>query len=182
MAKKFRQLDEAFNWIFEPRSKKQQVERIKEVASSNQTVVPFVRWGVGAEKVEWDLPEGIPEQTKVGPGYIEDDIPQGMGDSTLTLEFRRIKQFTDPNANIKNLPPWKQEGNWASILEGVHHKEAEFLTAVKDQQLISLYPKLEGILETLGITEYVKPKKTKYKPKDVSKKMEELKAKVDFTK
>ena len=177
MAKKFRQLDEAFDWIFEPRSKKQQVERIKELAAGNQTVVPFVRWGVGAEKVEWGLPEGIPDKTD-----IEDDIPQGMGESTLALEFRRIKQFTDPNSNVKNLPPWKQEGLWASILEGVHHKEAEILTAVKDQQLIALYPKLEGILETLGITEYVKPKKKKYKAKDISKKMEDLKAKVDFTK
>lgn len=177
MARKFRQLDEAFDWVFESRNKKQQVERIKEVAAGNQTVVPFVRWGVGAEKVEWGLPEGIPDKTK-----IEDDIPQGMGETTLTLEFRRIKQFTNPNSNVKNLPPWKQEGSWASILEGVHWKEAEILTAVKDQQLISLYPKLEGILETLGITEYVKPKKKKYKAKDISKKMEDLKAKVDFTK
>jgi len=182
MARKFRQLDEAFDWIFEPRSKKQQVERIKEVASVNQTIVPFVRWGVGADKPDWGLPEGIPDQTKVGRGYIEDDVPEGMGESTLTLEFRRIKQFTDPNANIKNLPPWKQEGNWAGILEGVHHKEATFLTAVKDQQLLSLYPKLEGILGTLGITNYVKPKKKKYKAKDVSDKMEAMKAKVDFTK
>ena len=176
MARKFRQLNEAFDWIFEPRGKKAQVDRIKEVAASNQTVVPFVRWGVGADQPDWGVPEGHPERTK-----IEDDIPDGMGGTTLTLEFRRIKQFTDPNANIKNLPPWKQEMNWMNILEGVHHKEAEFITAVKDQQLISLYPKLEGILSDLGITDYVKPKKKKYKAKDVSKKMEELKAKVDFT-
>ena len=177
MAKKFRQLDEAFDWVFEPRSKKQHVERIKEIAAGNQAVIPFVRWGVGADKPDWGLPEGVPDAAK-----IEDDIPEGMGDSTLTLEFRRIKQFTDPNSNMKNLTPWKQEGNWATILEGVHYKEAAFLTAVKDQQLISLYPKLEGILETLGITEYVKPKKKKYKAKDVSNKMEELKAKIDITK
>jgi hypothetical protein len=48
--------------------------------------------------------------------------------------------------------------------------------------LLSLYPKLEGILGTLGITNYVKPKKKKYKAKDVSDKMEAMKAKVDFTK
>jgi hypothetical protein len=72
--------------------------------------------------------------------------------------------------------------NWMNILEGVHHKEAEFITAVKDQQLIRLYPKLEGILSDLGITDYVKPKKKSYKAKDSSKKMDKLKAKVDFTK
>ena len=110
--------------------------------------------GVGAEDVDWGLPEGMPETTK-----IKDDIPEGMGETTITLEWRRIIQFTDPNANIKNLPAWKQEMNWMSILEGVHHKEAALITAVKDKQLLILYPKLEGILETIGITEYVKPKK-----------------------
>ena len=107
MARKFRQLNEAFDWIFEARGKKNHVDRIKEVAATNQTIVPFVRWGVGADKPDWGLPEGKPDATK-----IEDDIPDGMGETTLTLEFRRIKQFTDPNSNIKNLPPWKQEMNW----------------------------------------------------------------------
>ena len=64
---------------------------------------------------------------------------------------------------MNNLPDWKREMNWMSIIEGVHHKEAEFLTAVKDQQLLKLYPKLEAILGDLGITDYVKPKKTRKK-------------------
>jgi hypothetical protein len=154
MVQKFRQLDEAFDYVFEVTKKTEQVERLKEVAKQNQTIVPIVRMGVGAEDVDWGLPEGMPESTK-----IKDDIPEGMGETTLTLEWRRIKQFTDPSANIKNLPAWKQEMNWMSILEGVHHKEAKFITAVKDQALLTLYPKLEGILETIGIEEYVKPKK-----------------------
>ena len=154
---KFRQVNEAFDWVFEA-PKKDQVERLKAIASKNQTIVPFTRWGVGAEKIEWDLPEGMPKETK-----IKDDIPDDMGESTLTLEFRRIKQFTDPSSNMANLPPWKREMNWMSIIEGVHHKEAEFLTAVKDQQLLKLYPKLEAILGDLGITDYVKPKKTRKK-------------------
>jgi len=151
---KFRQLDEAFDWVFEAKKKDDQVERLKAIAARNQTIVPLVRWGVGAEQVDWGLPEGLPESTK-----IKDDIPEGMGETTLTLEFRRIKQFTDPNANIKNLPAWKQEMNWMSILEGVHHKEAAIMTAVKDATLLNLYPKLEGILGKIGIEEYVKPKK-----------------------
>jgi len=154
MVQKFRQLDEAFDYVFEVTKKTEQVERLKEVAKQNQTIVPIVRMGVGAEDVDWGLPEGMPESTK-----IKDDIPEGMGETTLTLEWRRIKQFTDPSANIKNLPAWKQEMNWMSILEGVHHKEAKFITAVKDKTLLTLYPKLEGILETIGIEEYVKPKK-----------------------
>lgn len=154
---KFRQVNEAFDWVFEA-PKKDQVERLKTIASKNQTIVPFTRWGVGAEDIDWKLPEGIPDATK-----IKEDIPDDMGESTLTLEFRRIKSFTDPTSNMANLPDWKREMNWMSIIEGVHHKEAEFLTAVKDVQLLSLYPKLEAILGDLGITDYVKPKKTRKK-------------------
>ena len=83
-------------------------------------------------------------------------------------------------ANIKNLPAWKQEMNWMSILEGMHHKEAELLTHVKDGQLLKLYPKMEPLLKDIGIPEYNKAKKA-YKFKDTSKKMEEMKAKVDFS-
>ena len=176
MAQKFRQVNEGLDWVFEARGKKKQIERLKELAAQNQTIVPLVRLGVGAEQAEWGLPEGMPESTK-----IQDDIPDGMGETTLTLEWRRIKQFTDPAANVKNLPAWKQEMNWMSILEGIHHKEAELITHVKDQQLLKLYPKLEGLLKDLGITEYSKPKKG-YKFTDTSKNMDELKAKVDFTK
>ena len=175
MAQKFRQVNEGLDWVFEARGKKKQIERLKEYAAQNQTIVPLVRLGVGAEQAEWGLPEGMPESTK-----IQDDIPDGMGETTLTLEWRRIKQFTDATANVKNLPAWKQEMNWMSILEGIHHKEAELITHVKDQQLLKLYPKLEGLLKDLGITEYSKPKKG-YKFTDTSKNMDELKAKVDFT-
>ena len=150
---KFRQVNEALDWVFEA-PKKEQVDRLKTIANKNQTIVPFVRWGVGAEKVEWGLPEGMPETTK-----IKDDIPDDMGESTLTLEFRRIKSFTDPTSNMHNLPDWKREMNWMSILEGVHHKEAELITHIKDGQLLKLYPKLEAILPDLGITDWNKSKK-----------------------
>jgi len=150
---KFRQVNEALDWVFEA-PKKEQVERLKTIASKNQTIVPFVRWGVGADKVDWNLPEGMPEMTK-----IKDDIPDDMGESTLSLEFRRIKSFTDPESNMNNLPEWKREMNWMSILEGVHHKEAELITHIKDQKLLKLYPKLEAILPDLGITDWNKTKK-----------------------
>lgn len=180
MAQKFRQMNEAFDWVFQGKGKKEHISRLKEIAATNQTVVPLVRWGVGADKIEWDLPEGMPDGNK-----IQDDIPDGMGETSITMEWRRIKQFTDPASNMKNLPQWKQEMNWLQILEGVHHKEADLLTHVKDRSLIVLYPKLEGILKDLGITEYdavtKATKKKAFKAKDTSKKMEELKAKVDFT-
>lgn len=154
--RKFRQMNEGFDYVFEGETVDEQVTRLKEWGQTNQCLVPIVRIGVGAEKPEWGLPEGMPETTK-----IEEDTPDGLGATSIQMEWRRIKQFTDPNSNMKNLPTWKQEMNWLQILEGVHPEEAKILTAVKDGTLLGLYPKLEKLMEPLGITEYNKPKKTR---------------------
>jgi hypothetical protein len=161
MARKFRQVNEGFDWVFKAETVEEQVKRLKEWGSTNQTVVPVVRYGVGAEKVEWGLPEGMPETVK-----LEKDIPVGMGETTIQIEWRRINTFLDPKGNLRNLPTWKQEMNWVQVLEGLHYKEAEVLTAMKDGTLLELYPQLEKLLPTLGITEYNKPKKTRKKKVD----------------
>lgn len=162
MAKKFRQANEGFDWVFEAKGKDDQIARLKEWASTNQTVVPMVRLGVGADKAEWGLPDGMPETTK-----IDETLPEGMGDTTIQMEWRRIQTFLNPEGNLRNLPVWKQEMNWMQILEGLHHKEAAVLTAVKDGTLLKLYPDLEKLLKGLGITDYNKPvKKTRKKKTD----------------
>jgi hypothetical protein len=161
MARKFRQANEGFDWVFQVETKEEQITRLKEWASTNQTVVPLVRMGVGAEKVEWGLPEGMPDSVK-----LDKDMPEGMGDTSIQMEWRRIKTFMNPEGNLRNLPTWKQEMNWLQILEGLHHKEAEVLTAVKDGTMLKLYPKLEKLLKDLGIEEYNKPVKKTRKKKD----------------
>lgn len=162
--KKFRQTNEGFEWVFEAKTVDDQIARLKEWAAGNQTIVPVVRYGVGAEKIDWGLPEGMPENVK-----LDKDIPDGMGDTTIQMEWRRIKTFLDPNGNLRNLPKWKQEMNWLQILEGLHHKEAEVLTHVKDGTLLKLYPKLEKMLNGLGIEEYNKPVKKTRKKKATAK-------------
>ena len=156
---KFRQTDEGFDWVLKGESVDDQVARLKQWAGTNQTLVPLVRMGVGAEKVDWRLPEGMPDTVK-----IDEDTPDGMGSTTIQLEWRRIKQFFDPESNMNNLPDWKREMNWLQILEGVHPSEAKILTAVKDATLLEVYPKFEKLLKILGIEEYNKPKK-KSKPR-----------------
>ena len=151
---KFRQMNEGFNFVFEVDTIDEQVTRLKQWGQTNQTLVPIVRLGIGADKADWGLPDGMPETTK-----LEEGTPDGLGATSIQLEWRRIKQFTDPNSNMKNLPPWKQEMNWLQILEGIHPEEAKVLTAVKDGKLLELYPKLQKLMELLGITEYNKPKK-----------------------
>lgn len=151
---RFRQIDEAFDWVLKGQDKKERTQRLMDAARSNQVLVPIVKLGVGADTAEWNLPEGRPEKAK-----IQDDIPEGMGETTLTLEWRRVKGFIEEGSNMNKLPTWKREAVWLQILEGVHHKEADILTAVKDGTLLSLYPQLEELLEGIGITEYTKPKK-----------------------
>ena len=151
--KKFRQVDEGLTWVLEAKSVDEQVSRLKEWASTTQCLVPVVRIGVGAEKPDFGIPEGMPNTVE-----IKDDIPEGMGNTTINLEWRRISGFTKPDAPIHNLPQAKRENVWVQILEGLHHAEAKVLTAVKDGKLLELYPKLEKLMEPLGITEYNKPK------------------------
>ena len=147
-------MNEGFTYVFEGENLDEQVTRLKQWGQTNQCLVPVVRIGVGAEKPEWDLPDGMPETTK-----LEEDTPDGLGATSIHMEWRRSKQFVDPASNMKNLPTWKQEMNWLQILEGVHPEEAKILTSVKDGKLLELYPKLEKLMAPLGITEYNKPKK-----------------------
>lgn len=151
---KFRQIDEAFDWVLKGEDKNTRVQRLMEAARSNQVLVPIVKLGTGADKADWNLPEGMPENVK-----LQEDIPEGMGETTLTLEWRRVQGFITEGANVNNVPDWKREGVWLQIIEGIHYKEARILTAVKDGTLLELYPNLEELLEGIGITEYTKPTK-----------------------
>jgi len=101
---------------------------------------------------------------------LEKDIPAGMSNSTIQLEWRRIKGFFDPTANIHNLKQPQRETVWVQILEAVHPIEASILTAMKDGTLLTEYPQLEAVLDPLGITDYNKPVAKKAKKKRVTKK------------
>lgn len=149
---KFRQLDEAFNWAVKAGSPEAIVTRLKTLAKNNQTVIPAFRLGVGAEKASWGIPEGMPDTTK-----IQTDIPAGLSQTTIALEWRRIRGFLDPNSNMKKLSVMRQEIAWVQILESIHASEALLLTKIKDGQLLDLYPDFEEVLPLLGITEYNKP-------------------------
>ena len=165
MAIKFRQTDEGFTWVFKAPTVPEQIKRLKEWAAKNQSLVPIVRLGVGAEKPNWNLPEGMPNITK-----LQEDVPDGMGQTSLQLEWRRIKGFITPDSNMSKLPTVKREAQWVNILESVHFKEARILTAVKDGKLLEMYPGLESLLPGLGINEYNKPE-TK-KKSNITKKMQ----------
>ena len=162
---KFRQVDEGFEWVFKADGVEAQVARLKQWAENNQTLVSIVRWGVGAQKVDWGLPSGMPDTIK-----LDEDIPAGMSDTTIQMEWRRINAFSNPNGNMQKLVDWKREANWMQVLEGLHHIEAKWLTAAKDGTLLELCPQLETLLPALGIEEYNVPVKKKQRKKRSTKK------------
>jgi hypothetical protein len=51
-----------------------------------------------------------------------------------------------PEGSAKNLGQWRREEIWMQICQGVHSKEYELLDLIKDQDLLSVYPKLAEVL------------------------------------
>jgi len=153
-----RQVDECLEEIFKAEGIEAQVLAMKAWAKKSQFAVQLVRIGVGADKVEWNLPEGMPETVK-----LEEDIPVGMGETTIGMEWRRIKHFFTPDSNMNKLVDWKREQQWINMLEGLHHIEAKIMTAVKDGKLLELYPEMEKLLPEIGIKEWNKPEPPKKK-------------------
>ena len=147
-----RQVDECLDHVLKGEDDQEKIKRLREWAKRSQIVVPMVRLGVGAEKVDWNLPEGMPETVK-----LDEDMPVGMGETTIALEWRRITKFFATDSNMNNLVDWKREQQWVNLLEGLHPNESKIITAIKDGTLLTLYPELEPILPEIGIKEYNAP-------------------------
>ena len=157
---KFQQLNEAIDWILKGESLEEQVIRAKDLGRNDATFVEFIKIGVLPEMKLQGLPEGLPDTYKV-----ENDMPDGISDTTARNELRRIKNFC-PGGTMAGLKPAKKEMLWIGILEGLHWKEAEVLTLIKDQTLFTKYPALEVVLAEVGIVARInKPEKKESKPR-----------------
>jgi hypothetical protein len=163
--RKFRQLDQAMNWIVSADDLTEMKKRFSFVVQSNSVFLRFIEWGVGAKPGLTGIPEGMP------PVKLE-DVPVDMGDTTLTAEFRKIATFLE-GGPVHKLTPLRKESNWIQILQGVQSLEAKFLTDVKDKKLLEVYPDLVDILPDF-IPGFVQPElttKKKSKPKKVINKV-----------
>ena len=136
--KKFRQLNEALDWAHEAETTDEMRERVRAISLGNSILMRFVAWGVGYEQGPYNLPEGKTP-------YKDDGIPSNMADTTITQEFRRILTLL-PEGSAKNLGQWRREEIWMQICQGVHSKEYELLDLIKDQDLLSVYPRLAEVL------------------------------------
>ncbi len=165
--RKYRQLDQAMNWIVSAKELTEMKKRFAFVVQSNSVFLRFIKWGVGAEPGLTGIPEGMP------PVKLE-DVPVDMGDTTLTTEFRKISTFLE-GGPVHNLTPFRKESNWIQILQGVQSLEAKFLTDVKDKKLLEVYPDLVDILPDFipGFAQPDLTNKKKSKQKKVINKVSE---------
>ena len=138
--KKFRQINEALDWAVEAKTTEELSARVRAISVGNSILMRFIAWGVGYEQGPWNLPEGKTP-------YKDEKIPENMGDTTITQEFRRILTLL-PDGSAKKLAPYRREEIWMQICQGVVGTEAELLDLVKDQKLLEKYPKLADVLES----------------------------------
>jgi hypothetical protein len=163
--KKFKYINEALDWATEVKNVDELRERVRAISTGNSILMRFLAWGVGYEQGPYNLPEGKTPIKNEG-------LPEGMSDTTITMEFRRILTLL-PTGSAANIAQWRREEIWMQICQGVHPKETELLDAVKDQAILDVYPALANVLESfLGGW-----KKPEVKKKRASKKSESISAK-----
>jgi hypothetical protein len=138
--KKFRQINEALDWAVEAKTTEELSARVRAISVGNSILMRFIAWGVGYEQGPCNLPEGKTPSKDEG-------LPENMGDTTITQEFRRILTLL-PEGSAKKVPQFRREEIWMQICQGVVSTEVEILDLVKDQKLLEKYPTLATVLES----------------------------------
>lgn len=138
--KKFKQINEALDWAVEAKTTEELSARVRAISLGNSILMRFIAWGVGYEQGPHNLPEGKTP-------FKDEGLPDNMGDTTITQEFRRILTML-PEGSAKNLGQWRREELWMQICQGVVASEVELLDLVKDQKLLEKYPTLADVLES----------------------------------
>lgn len=142
---KMRQLDECIDYILKGKDEAEQVARALKLKQEDATFWGYMLMAVQSKYRIACIPEGMPETVK-----LKRDIPAGMGITTLRNEFRRVKNFITGGSMEKH-HGFRREMVWLQMLEGLHYKEAELITQIKDQTMLGLYPQLVTILPKIGI-------------------------------
>jgi hypothetical protein len=105
--------------------------------------------------VRMDLPEGAP------PFKRDDKEPVGYSNTNLLQEVHRFYVWIKKDVNINKI---KKEALFQSMLESIHHTEADVLILAKDQKLTKKYKTIkEDIVRDLypGLLPEKKPKQPK---------------------
>jgi hypothetical protein len=142
---KFRQLNEALDWIVKGVDENDIAARADHLLQTDSSFRGYMMIAGQNECRISSIPEGLPPNVK-----LTKDIPAGMGETTLRAEFRRVKAFAKGQP-MERVAAYQRENAWVNILEGVHWEEAIILNHIKDQTLLGLYPALVTALPRIGI-------------------------------
>lgn len=147
------QVNELLDMIVEGDDMDRKVERALRAFTIDPTLKSLLEMASDPALKIQDIPEGFPAK------YRPDSaIPAGIADTNIRTEFRRIGNFL-PGRSLKTLTPKQREEHWTQMLTGLHWKEAEIMTMVKDQTLLDHYPDLWVILPAVGIDVLINTKK-----------------------
>lgn len=144
---RFRQLNEALDFIFEAGTARFEVEpRFWAVAANDPTIESYLRIAFDPNHRLVGLPKGMPSSYKP-----ERDLPDGVSDMTGKGIFRRVGNFREggPMAALKEPRRIMQ---WVDLMESLHYKEADVIIALKDgvKAISKLYPGFPVLVEILS--------------------------------
>lgn len=124
-------VSELFSLIEKEKTKQKKLDLLLQY--NNDIVRSILRFNYDYN-LKFNLPEGEP------PFKKETDRPIGYHQTTLQQELRRMYIWiNNSDPSISNL---KREALFISMLEGLHHTEAEIICLVKDRKLETKYPSL----------------------------------------
>mgnify|MGYP001439915502 CR=1 FL=1 len=104
---------------------KTKAQKIKLLTEYNTPALRSILIANFDESVISMLPEGeVP--------YKKNDAPEDTEHTKLAHEYRKLYLFFKGGANVSQT---RRETLFIQLLEGLHHKEAEVLTLVKDKQI-----------------------------------------------
>lgn len=153
------QFNEKIDWIVAGEDLGEQLFRANAVADMDPIFPIFIRIACIEDEKICGIPEGIPDTVK-----FEEDLPDGIADTTLRQEIRRIRNF-QARGDMQRVSRLARESKWIEILESVHPKEARMLTMIKDQTLFYQYPVLFDIMKELTGREVDLPRQEVASPK-----------------
>ena len=115
-------LNEVLQKVSNAKTKAQKIKLLKEYNTPALRSVLIANFD---ESVISMLPDGeVP--------YKKNDAPEDTEHTKLAHEYRKLYLFFKGGANVSQT---RRETLFIQLLEGLHHKEAEVLTLVKDKQI-----------------------------------------------
>ena len=118
--------------VEETKGKQSKIDILKQFTSRND--VKYALKAAFDERVQFTLPEGLPEGTQIG----DPDTPEGamdMAPERFIRVFKRMQYWVKGGLANSTSKVTKQEEIFLNTLRSLEKSEAEFLIAIKDKNM-----------------------------------------------